>query len=106
MFSLPVKVPKPLKSIPLLATVKSILGSRGPECGVNASPLSIPASLVISLVIQLDKGNRLNQFGKHLLNFVMVDKNHNKVPPVIGPTAKFRVPPLLPCFDCPPSAAN
>ena len=69
MFSLPVKAPKPLKSIPLLATVKSILGSKGPECGVKASPVSIPASLVISLVIQFDKGNPLESVWNALAKF-------------------------------------
>ena len=49
MFSFPVKGPYPLYSIPLLPIVKSILGSRGPVCGVNDSSELIPASLAISL---------------------------------------------------------
>ena len=64
MFSFPVNLPNPLNSIPRLAIVKSILGSSGPVCGVKASAVSIPASLVISELAQLDNGSPLESVWK------------------------------------------
>ncbi len=65
MFSLPVNGPKPLKSIPRLPIVKSILGSSGPVCGVNGFRLQDQHHLLYQIDSSLAMVNHLNQFGKH-----------------------------------------